>query len=159
MIFLHCRPADILTIAEPIEITFGNSFIKATPADKFELKVKTEFDNWPGGSAEISMCVTHETFRDISFARTFAFRSEVEWLIAQGMAQGGSTENALVITPPDDFSSPLRMPNEWCAHKALDVIGDLALAGKRLSIRVEAVRPGHTINTKLATLLAAAAIP
>ena len=146
--------AQVLRITEPVEITIGNSFIRAIPADQFELHVKTEFDEWPEGLAEISITVSHEAFRGIASARTFAFRNEVNWLISQGLAQGGSLENALVITPPNEFSTALRMPQEWCAHKALDVIGDLALIGKRLALRIEALRPGHTINSKLANLLA-----
>ena len=76
-------------------------------------------------------------------------------LLAAGLARGGSLDNALIITPPDAFSSPLRLPGEWCAHKLLDVLGDLALVNSRLQLAVTALRPGHTANVRLARALLA----
>jgi UDP-3-O-acyl-N-acetylglucosamine deacetylase len=56
----------------------------------------------------------------------------------------------LIITPPDTYSTPLRLPTEWAAHKLLDLIGDFALLDARPQFRLSAIRPGHRINTRMA---------
>ncbi|NSL49127.1 UDP-3-O-[3-hydroxymyristoyl] N-acetylglucosamine deacetylase len=86
--------------------------------------------------------------RDIAPARTIGFMHEVEALKAQGLALGGSLENAVVY---DDKTvlTPLRFADELVRHKILDVIGDLALAGC-LRGHVVAVKSGHALNTALA---------
>jgi UDP-3-O-[3-hydroxymyristoyl] N-acetylglucosamine deacetylase len=128
------------------------------PASEFEVALRVEFDGWPEGRAELAYRETQEASsidyqRDIAPARTFAFRREVEQLLAAGLARGGSLDNALIITPPSDFSTPLRVASEWAAHKLLDLLGDFALLDARPRMRVTAVRPGHQINTMTARAL------
>jgi UDP-3-O-[3-hydroxymyristoyl] N-acetylglucosamine deacetylase len=149
--------ARTITPSEPIEVRDGVSLIRITPANALTIEVETEFADWPEGFASICYPVSAHAAEDyakfVAPARTFAMRREVEMLLAAGLAQGGSLENALIITPPDTFSTPLRLPNEWCAHKLLDLLGDLALADARLNIDVFATRPGHRINTLAARRL------
>ncbi|HZT43411.1 MAG TPA: UDP-3-O-acyl-N-acetylglucosamine deacetylase [Chthonomonadaceae bacterium] len=146
-----------LRLHEPVEIGEGGSLLTAAQADGCTLEVTTTFDGWPEGNATLRARLDSEdTARygaEIAPARTFAFRQEVEALLAAGLAQGGSLENALIITPPDGFSTPLRLPSEWCAHKLLDLIGDLALLDARLDMKLTAVRPGHRINVRFAQTL------
>ncbi len=153
----QARPAREVTLAKPLEVQEGDSRIVASPAYGFQVEVRTEFTDWPQGSVTLKATVGPETpacyTAEIAPARTFAFAWEVAALQDQGLARGGSLENALIITPPDTFSTPLRLPAEWCAHKLLDVIGDLALADARLNLRLTAVRPGHRINTRFAHAL------
>lgn len=151
------RPPRRLALRGPVELGEGKSRISGQPADDFMVLALTEFDEWPEGKSGRRMWPGPDaaaTFaREVAPARTFAFRHEVEALLAAGLAQGGSLENALIIAPPDGFSSPLRLPQEWGAHKLLDLIGDLALLDARLAMEVTALRPGHRLNVRFANEL------
>ncbi|MBA2502160.1 MAG: UDP-3-O-acyl-N-acetylglucosamine deacetylase [Pyrinomonadaceae bacterium] len=88
--------------------------------------------------------------RDISRARTFGFTAEIEALRRMNLAQGGSLNNAVVLTE-DGVMNPsgLRFPDEFVRHKILDIIGDLALVGMPLLGRVTAEKSGHLLHTAL----------
>ncbi|MDR3561814.1 MAG: UDP-3-O-acyl-N-acetylglucosamine deacetylase [Negativicutes bacterium] len=93
--------------------------------------------------------ITPETFlKEIAPARTIGFMHEVSALQAQGLALGGSLENA-VVYDDDKVLTPLRFSDELVRHKILDVIGDLALVGC-VRGHVIAVQSGHALNTALA---------
>jgi UDP-3-O-[3-hydroxymyristoyl] N-acetylglucosamine deacetylase len=150
-------PARFARVREPLPVAVGASELRAEPSDRLSIRVTTEFDDWPEGAATVSTD-GHDGipggYADrIAPARTFAFRNEVEMLIAAGLARGGSLDNALIVTPPDSFSTPLRVPAEWCAHKMLDVIGDLALLNARPLMTITAHRPGHRVNTAFAAAI------
>src|ERR1700676_4595416 len=72
-----------------------------------------------------------------------------------GLIRGGSLENAIVLTNDGVMNGPLRFPDEFGRHKALDLIGDLALVGRPLLARVEAYKAGHALHTQLVTRLLA----
>jgi UDP-3-O-[3-hydroxymyristoyl] N-acetylglucosamine deacetylase len=148
-----------VTLAEPIRIEENAAQMQGSPLAECRLQCRTTFPNWPEGEAQLAFRLSQreedqQAYRtQIAPARTFAFQQEVEALRAAGLARGGSLDNALVINPPDRFSTPLRQPHEWCAHKLLDLIGDLALVDARLCLFLAAVRPGHRINTQVARWL------
>ena len=109
------------------------------------------------GSELFDFDCTPENFcGEISRARTFAMLSDIEYLRSHGMALGGSLENAILI---DDVkceilaSGGLRWSDEFARHKVLDLIGDLASLGRKLSGHVIAVRAGHELHLKLANLI------
>ena len=134
----------------------GASHISAEPCDELALDVRTEFSDWPEGDVALTAVVGDSDgnfVENVAPARTFAFLREVEMLMKAGLARGGSLDNALIISPPDQFSSPLRMPAEWCAHKLLDTIGDLALLGARLHLKITVQRPGHRLTVSFAKVL------
>ena len=85
---------------------------------------------------------------DIAPARTFGFIEEVEALRNSGLALGASVENAVVVLK-DGYSCALRFPNELARHKILDIMGDIALAGKRIRGRIISEKAGHRLNAKL----------
>ena len=153
------KPPRVLHIGQPLEVKERASEMSAMPADTLQVQVQVDFANWPQGQATQTFNTGNGSYavyaNDIAPARTFAFRQEIEALLAAGLALGGSLDNALVITPPDSFSTPLRLPAEWCAHKLLDVLGDLALVNARLRASITATRPGHAANVKLAQALLA----
>lgn len=149
------RPPRVLTLQEPVIIEERVSQAAARPSlSGCLLTVETRFEEWPEGTFTASCPLGEEMAETylsaVAPARTFAFRHEVEALLAAGLAKGGSLDNALVITPPDGFSTPLRLEGEWCVHKLLDLIGDMALADARLAGAISLARPGHRINTLLA---------
>ncbi|MBV9102386.1 MAG: UDP-3-O-[3-hydroxymyristoyl] N-acetylglucosamine deacetylase [Candidatus Eremiobacteraeota bacterium] len=118
------------------------------PADRWTVRFAVEFPS-PVGAQYFAGALTSQTYRDgIAPARTFGYLHEVEALLAAGLAQGGSLENALVFGP-DGPLVPLRQPNEVVAHKVLDLIGDLALAGARPRFGVIALRSGHELHARV----------
>src|SRR3989441_5627385 len=104
----------------------------------------------------LSMEVTPAAFeREIAPARTFVFYEDVKPLMDKNLIKGGSLENAIVVRGEAVLSKePLRFPDEFVRHKILDVIGDLALVGRRIHGHVVAVKPGHATNAELAPALA-----
>jgi UDP-3-O-[3-hydroxymyristoyl] N-acetylglucosamine deacetylase/3-hydroxyacyl-[acyl-carrier-protein] dehydratase len=103
----------------------------------------------------LSLDITPEVYaRDIAPARTFVHYEDVKDLMEKGLIKGGSLENALVIRGDSVLSKePLRFSDEFVRHKILDIIGDLALAGRPIRGHIIAVRPGHGPNTELARAL------
>jgi UDP-3-O-[3-hydroxymyristoyl] N-acetylglucosamine deacetylase len=143
-----------LRLQRPIALREGDSWLTATPGDRFILTCVTHFDHPLLGTQAATFEENPKTYAaEVAPARTFGFAAEVEALRAAGLALGGSLDNALVIYE-DRFSDALRVPDECLRHKALDLFGDLALAGGRLCASVTAILPGHLANTRFAALLA-----
>ncbi|MFN3420405.1 MAG: UDP-3-O-acyl-N-acetylglucosamine deacetylase [Armatimonadota bacterium] len=95
---------------------------------------------------------TNDFETEIAPARTFGFWEEVQPLWEQGLAKGGSLENAIVIFS-DRYSVPLRFPNELARHKLLDLMGDLMLLGTKLKAKVYARSSGHSLHFQLCQIL------
>src|SRR5205814_4430315 len=102
----------------------------------------------------LSIEVTPAAFeREIAPARTFVFYEDVKTLMDKNLIKGGSLENAIVVRGEAVLSKePLRFADEFVRHKILDIIGDLALVGRRIRGHVVAVKPGHASNADLARL-------
>ncbi|MBI5201514.1 MAG: UDP-3-O-[3-hydroxymyristoyl] N-acetylglucosamine deacetylase [Elusimicrobia bacterium] len=154
-------PKRLLTI--PGEVTYedkGSSY-RATPSDRFEIAATIIHDHplVPKLTLEFVMD-TAGYAAAVAPARTFCFEHEVQFLKSQGLAQGGSLENAVVIGR-DKFhtnAEGLRFPDEFVRHKVLDLIGDLTLIGRSLlNVRIEATRCGHAHNIEFAKRLNEAA--
>jgi len=95
--------------------------------------------------------LTSDAFIDeIAPARTFTFLNEVEMLRQQGLALGGSLENAIVISDTGVLNNGLRFDDEFVRHKILDVIGDMALVGHPMIGHLVAHRGGHALHTAFA---------
>ncbi len=93
--------------------------------------------------------------REIAPARTFVYYEDVRALMDKNLIKGGSLENAVVVRGDAVLGKePLRFADEFVRHKILDIIGDLALVGRRIRGHVVAVKPGHAANTELARALA-----
>src|SRR5947208_6195287 len=93
--------------------------------------------------------------REIAPARTFVYYEDVKPLMDKNLIKGGSLENAIVVRGDAVLSKePLRFADEFVRHKILDIIGDLALVGRRIRGHVVAVKPGHASNADLARLIA-----
>ncbi|HAF02725.1 MAG TPA: 3-hydroxyacyl-[acyl-carrier-protein] dehydratase FabZ [Spartobacteria bacterium] len=93
--------------------------------------------------------------REIAPARTFVYYEDIRALMDKNLIKGGSLENAVVVRGDAVLSKePLRFADEFVRHKILDIIGDLALVGRRIRGHVVAVKPGHAANAELARALA-----
>jgi len=134
---------------------------RAIPADAFEIVATLIHDHPMMPKMSLSMTVDRESYlTEVARARTFCFEHEVAYLKSQGLAQGGSLENAIVIGK-DQFhtnSEGLRYADEFVRHKMLDLIGDLTLIGRPLfKMKIQAERLGHAHNVEFAKRLDEAA--
>ncbi|HWZ99764.1 MAG TPA: UDP-3-O-acyl-N-acetylglucosamine deacetylase [Candidatus Dormibacteraeota bacterium] len=145
-----------LKVLKPLEVVENGRRIGIYPANEFRVKCFVDFPHPLVGQQEIEMDVSQESFRRLlARARTFCFEREIEPLRAMGLIRGGSLDNAIVLTNDGVMNGPLRFDDEFGRHKALDLIGDLALAGLPLLARVEAHKAGHALHTQLVSSLLA----
>jgi UDP-3-O-[3-hydroxymyristoyl] N-acetylglucosamine deacetylase / 3-hydroxyacyl-[acyl-carrier-protein] dehydratase len=139
-----------LRLTECVRVVDGDSTYVAYPADRLELDVSIDFAHPLIGAQSGRWRVTRESFAtELAGARTFGFVREVDLLRAKGLIRGVSTENAVVLDETGVVGAVLRWPDEFVRHKALDMLGDLALAGRRVKARITAVRPSHRGTVKL----------
>ena len=152
--------ADVLRLKESVRVVDGESVYVAHPADALDLEVLIDFPHPRIGAQQGRYRVTPESFsRELSPARTFGMLSWVEGLRAKGLIQGASTENTIVLDERDVVGTTLRWPDEFVRHKAMDVVGDLALAGMRVAARITATRPSHRGTVTLVREMLAHALP
>ncbi len=150
------RKRRFLKVLKPLEVIEGDRRIGIYPADEFRVRCYVDFPHPLVGQQEVEMLVSAETFRHLlARARTFCFERDIEPLRSMGLIRGGTLENAIVLTSDGVMNGPLRFPDEFGRHKALDLIGDLALAGLPLLARVEAHKAGHALHTQLVSRLLA----
>ncbi len=150
------RKRRYLKVLQPLEVIEGDRRIGIYPADEFHVRCYVDFPHPLVGQQEVEMAVNPDTFRHLlARARTFCFERDIEPLRSMGLIRGGSLENAIVLTDDGVMNGPLRFPDEFGRHKALDLIGDLALAGLPLLARVEAHKAGHALHTQLVSRLLA----
>ncbi len=137
------RP-DWLVLRKTIRVVDGESVYEARPADTLTLDVSIDFPHPLIGAQSGSYRVTPALFaRELAAARTFGFLHEVEYLRGQGLIQGATTSNAIVLNATELVDTTLRWPDEFVRHKALDCVGDLVLAGARVRAHITAVKPSH----------------
>jgi UDP-3-O-[3-hydroxymyristoyl] N-acetylglucosamine deacetylase/3-hydroxyacyl-[acyl-carrier-protein] dehydratase len=136
-----------ISVAEPIELSMGDTVMAIFPDDAFRISC-TSADAKGRFSQFFSLEMTPKAWeRELSHARTFCFYEEIEYLIKNGLIKGGSLENAVVIR--DDAvltNEPLRYQDEFVRHKMLDILGDLSLLGQPLRGHLIAVKPSHSAN-------------
>ena len=158
------EPRSVLRILSPISVEEEGRFAKLSPLeegdqkgggkrdeDGFYLDVAIDFSDPAIGRQRFSGMLSPESFaRDIAPARTFGFMEDLEGLRKAGMAQGASLENTIAIEKGKILNDGgLRFPDECVRHKALDVIGDLALAGHHIAGKFSSLKSGHALNHKL----------
>ncbi len=139
-----------LSVRRPISIEDRGKRITILPATTFRLTCDTDYPA-PVGRQSLELEVTPERYAtEIAFARTFGWESDLKQMRDMGLIRGASLENAVCFTA-DGALNPegLRAPDECCRHKALDLIGDLALLGLPLLGHVIAERAGHAMHAAL----------
>jgi UDP-3-O-[3-hydroxymyristoyl] N-acetylglucosamine deacetylase len=145
-----------LKILKPLEFSDSGRRIGIYPADHFQVRCFVDYAHPAVGAQEVELRVGRESFcRMLAPARTFGFVQDFEGMRRMGLIRGGSLENAIVLNEGGVMNGPLRFPDEFGRHKALDLIGDLALVGRPLLARVEAYKAGHALHTQLVTRLLA----
>ncbi|HLN01615.1 MAG TPA: UDP-3-O-acyl-N-acetylglucosamine deacetylase [Bryobacteraceae bacterium] len=149
------RKRRYLRIRRPITVEDRGKRISILPDDSFRLTCEIRYDHPLVGRQILEMEVTPDRYgEEIAPARTFGFLYELDQMRNMGLIRGASLDNAVcfdrnTVMNPDG----LRFPDECCRHKALDLIGDLALIGKPLLGHVIAERAGHAMHAQLVSRL------
>jgi UDP-3-O-acyl N-acetylglucosamine deacetylase len=142
----------ILTIDEPIVIRDGETVVIALPAPQLSVRISVDHGP-PIGAHTFSGTVDPASYRaEIAPARTYCSLDDAKRMHEMGLARGGSLDRALVFGESGPLT-PLRWPGEPARHKALDLIGDLALLGARPRIEVVAFKSGHATHARLTAAL------
>ena len=135
---------EFLDLSEPVRIIDGASVYEAYPAEQLELDVTIEFPHPLIGRQSRRFTVTEDAFAsELARARTFGFVHEVDALREKGLIRGATLENAIVLGDDEVLSGDLRWDDEFVRHKAMDCVGDLALAGARVRAKIVALKPSH----------------
>ena len=144
-------PRRYLKVLRPITVSRGDKLMSLYPSDYFKVTYSISFDHPLLRHQSHTMVVNEASFvEDIAPARTFGFLHEVEVLRQQGLAQGGSLENAIVLSETGVLNNQLRYEDEFVRHKILDAIGDLSLVGYPIIGHLVAHRAGHALHTAFA---------
>ena len=140
-------------IKKTIEVVEGDKWVRFEPFDGFKISFTIDFKHpvFEKSGQEITLDFAHTSYiKEVSRARTFGFMQEVEWLRANGLALGGSLDNAIVM---DEFrvlnNDGLRYEDEFVKHKVLDAIGDLYILGQPIIGAFYAYKSGHALNNRL----------
>ena len=144
------RKRRYLRIRRPISVEDKGKRISILPDEAFRLTCDTDYPT-PVGRQSLELEVTPERFAsELAFARTFGWQTDLDQMRNMGLIRGASLENAVCFTPEGPLNpGGLRAPDECCRHKALDLIGDLALLGRPLLGHVIAERAGHAMHAAL----------
>jgi len=132
-----------------VEVREGGKFIGVYPGSGYGIDYSIDFPQ-PIGSARFQGDLESGDYaRLIAPARTFGFREDEPKLRDMGLIRGASEECVIILTAQGVQNGPLRFADEFVRHKVLDLIGDLALAGRRIQGHVVAERAGHAMHTAL----------
>ncbi len=145
------RSRKFLAIREPITLIEGEKRVTLIPSRFFRISFDIAFDHPSIALQNYSFKCSAQQFRkEIAPARTFGFLHEVEYLKANGLARGGSLDNAIVIGEEGILNPEgLRFSDEFVRHKILDSIGDFSLVGFPILGHIKAFKAGHDINHKM----------
>ena len=148
------RARTYMRIRRTVELREGNKFIAIHPAESYSVSYSINFPHPLIGAETYTAELTPEVFRrEIAPARTFGSIEDERAMRNMGLIRGVSTENCIVLNRDAVVNGPLRYPDEFVRHKMLDLIGDLALLGRRILGRVVADRAGHAMHTAMVALL------
>ncbi len=151
-------PAQTFSITEPITVREGDAMLAALPADRPELSILYDLDYSEHGAIGrqvYAITLTPEEFvKNIAPARTFLLDKEAEYLRKSGYGRHLTYKDILVLSPEGPIENELRFPDECVRHKIVDLIGDLAILGRRLEGRIVCYKSGHSLNQMLVKKLA-----
>jgi UDP-3-O-[3-hydroxymyristoyl] N-acetylglucosamine deacetylase len=146
-------PKTFIRVLKTVEARDGDKWVRFEPHNGFKLNLSIDFDHPALERSRQTVCVDFSMtsyIKEVSRARTFGFMQDVEAMREQGLALGGSLDNAIVM---DDYrvlnSDGLRYEDEFVKHKVLDAIGDLYLLGHPLIGAFSGYKSGHALNNLL----------
>jgi UDP-3-O-[3-hydroxymyristoyl] N-acetylglucosamine deacetylase len=143
------RKREYLKILKEIEVRDGSKFIGVYPGSGYRIQYTIDFPQPIGCEMFTGDLATGDYVKWIAPARTFGFKEDERMLRDMGLIRGASKDCAIILSRQRVENGPLRFEDEFVRHKVLDLIGDLALAGRRIQGRVVAERAGHAMHTAL----------
>ena len=144
------RKRVYLKILRPCEFHEGDKFIGIYPAERYSVSYAIDFSHPLIGREELQVELSDGSYvKEIAAARTFGFLEQQRAMLNMGLIRGASRQNCVVLTRQGLDNPPLRYGDEFVRHKVLDLIGDLALFGKRILGYVKADRAGHALHTAI----------
>ena len=144
------RKRVYLRIVRPLELRDGEKFIGIYPGDGYSVRYTIDFPHPAIGRCSFEVDLSGGQYRpEIAPARTFGFLADEGALRNMGLIRGVSRDNCVVLTADAVSNPPLRFTDEFVRHKVLDLIGDLALLGRRIVGHVVANKAGHAMHTAL----------
>jgi UDP-3-O-[3-hydroxymyristoyl] N-acetylglucosamine deacetylase len=147
------RRRETIRVLRPVEVREGEKFIGVYPGSGYKIQYAIEFPA-PIGHQSACIDLAAETYGSlIAPARTFGYKADEQKLRDMGLIRGAGPENAIILGAGGPENGPLRFDDEYVRHKVLDLIGDLALAGRRIEGHVVAERAGHAMHTALVSRL------
>lgn len=148
------RPRTYYRIRRELELYEGDKFIGVYPGAGYSVSYAIDFPHPLIGKETFEVELSDDHYqKEIGPARTFGFKHQEQQMKNMGLIRGASMENCIVLTQDSVLNGPLRYPDEFVRHKVLDLIGDLALLGRRIIGRVIANRAGHAMHTALVSRL------
>ncbi len=152
-------PSPVFTITEPITVREGDAMIAALPGEKAELSILYDLDysqHGPIGRQVLAITLTPDDFvKQLAPARTFLLETEAQMLRDNGYGRHLTYQDILVLNDDGPIENELRFPDECVRHKVVDLIGDLALLGRRVLGRIVCYKSGHSLNQALVKKFAA----
>ncbi|MEZ5918742.1 MAG: UDP-3-O-acyl-N-acetylglucosamine deacetylase [Alphaproteobacteria bacterium] len=144
-------PRRIIKVLKEVSVERDGKRVTLSPAENSVFAGEIAFDHQSVGTQRYEVELFNGNYRhEIAAARTFGFLHEVEWMRSQGLALGGSLDNAVVLGPEGVMNPDgLRFEDEFIRHKLLDAIGDLYLAGLPIMGAYDGVKAGHAINNEI----------
>ncbi|MCB2228797.1 MAG: UDP-3-O-acyl-N-acetylglucosamine deacetylase [Desulfarculaceae bacterium] len=145
------RPRQYYKVKREVEVKVNGKSVKVSPSDKLKVSFAIEFDHPLIKCQDMAFVMDEKSYdKDISRARTFGFLRDMRYLHENGLALGGSLDNAVVL---DDYrvlnDDGLRFTDEFVRHKVLDFLGDLAMVGRPIVGSFTAHKSGHELNNQL----------
>jgi UDP-3-O-acyl N-acetylglucosamine deacetylase len=143
-------PRRPITITQPIRVGTESRWLEVLPADSLRISYTLDNSHPIIGLQAGTFGISEEVFCDeLAAARTYGFLRDVPAMRQNGLARGGSLENAIVVGKRSVLNDSLRFPDEFVRHKILDLVGDLFLLGRPLRAHVVGRNAGHALNYQL----------
>ena len=144
-------PRRVIRVLKAVSVEQGQARAELAPAPVFSLDFEIDFASGAIRRQHLRLGVVNGAFcKELADARTFGFLHEVEYMRKNGLARGGSLDNAIVIDGDKVMNAEgLRHQDEFVRHKALDAVGDLYLAGSQIIGAYRGRRAGHAVNNAL----------
>ncbi len=139
---------DIFAPKSSIWLEEGDASVAVLPSDKFRISYLLDYGQSSIGSGFVDIVLNGSEKEDFYQARTFCLQNEVDGLLKMGLGKGADYKNTLVVSEKGVVNNKLRVSEEFTKHKALDLVGDLYLAGP-LKAHIVAIKSGHSLNIKL----------
>ena len=143
-------PREPLAIPEPVRVGDESRWLQILPSDSLRISYTLDNRHPAIGLQVASLEVTETSFvEEIAAARTYGFLKDVPLMRQNGLARGGSLDNAVVVGKRIVLNDSLRFADEFVRHKILDVVGDLAVLGRPVMGHVVGRNAGHALNHDL----------